>query len=98
VVKPEKQEEHAKLLKRFQKYVKENPKLFKELKSIKTFTQTIGGTSGAYIQIAEYASLADYEKLSKRLLKDAVSTKLNTEFMLVIDPATLTDNIWTQVE
>jgi len=85
-------------MKRFVKYMKENPKLFKEMKSIKVFTQTFGGTSGAYVQIAEYASFADFEKLSKRLLKDAVSTKLNTEFMLTIDPATLTDNIWTQVE
>ena len=98
MVKPEKQEEHAKLLKRFLKYMKENPKLFKEMRSIKFFTQTLGGTPGAYASLAEYASLADYEKLSKRMLKDPVSMKLNTEFMLTIDPATLTDNIWTQVE
>lgn len=98
MVKPEKQEEHAKLLKRFLKYMKENPKLFKEMKSTKTFTQTFGGTPGAYASLTEYASLADFEKLSKKMLKDAVCMKLNTEFMLTIDPATLTDNIWTQVE
>ena len=93
VVKPEKQAEFTKLWKRFLKYLKENPKMFKELKSIKLFTQTLGGITGAYVELAEYDSLADYEKLNKRTLKDAGYMKLFQEFMLIIDPATLTSSV-----
>ena len=98
VVKPEKQQEFTKLWKRYQKYAKDNPKLFKEMKSNKTYTQMFGGTYGAYISLSEYNSLADMEKLNNRTMKDPALMKLYNEMMLLIDPTTYTSNVWTTLE
>jgi len=97
VVKPEKQEEFTKWLKRILKYMKDNPKMFKEIKSLKIFTQTFGGIYGAYVELVEYDSLADYERSNKRMQKDEALAKMNKEFMLLIEPTTLSSNLWTFV-
>ena len=98
LVKPEKQAEFAKLWQRYLKYVKDNPKLFKEIKWTKTFTQMFGGTYGTHITLMEFNSLADMEKLNNRTMKDPALMKLNNEMMLLIDPATDTSNVWTTLE
>jgi len=98
VVKPEKQQEFTKLWKRYQKYAKDNPKLFKEMKSNKTYTQMFGGTYGAYISLSEYNSLADMEKLNNRSMKDPGMTKLYQEMMQLIDPVTFKSDVWTALE
>jgi len=97
MVKPEKQEEFTKLLKRMLKYMKDNPKMFKEVKSLKIFTQTFGGIYGAYVELVEFDSLADYERSNKRMQKDEALAKMNKEFMLLIEPTTLSSNLWTFV-
>jgi len=97
MVKPEKQEEYTKLLKRILKHIKDNPKMFKEIKSYKIFTQTFGGIYGAYIELVEYDSLADYERSNKRMQKDEALAKMNKEFMSLIEPTTLSSNLWTFV-
>jgi hypothetical protein len=98
VVKPEKQAEFTKLWQRYQKYVKDNPKLFKEMKWTKTFTQMFGGTYGAIIALVEFNSLADMEKLNNRTMKDPVLMKIYNEMMLLIDPTTYSSNVWTTLE
>jgi len=97
VVKPEKQEEFTKWLRRNLKYMKDNPKMFKEIKSYKIFTQTFGGIYGAYVELVEYDSLADYERSNKRMEKDEALAKMNKEFMLLIEPTTISSNLWTFV-
>lgn len=98
VVKPEKQAEFTKLWKRYFKYVKDNPKLFKEMKWSKSFTQMFGGTYGAHVELMEFNSLADMEKLNNRTMKDPGLMKLYHEMMLLIDPVTYTSNVWTTLE
>ena len=98
VVKPDRQAEFKKLWQLYQKYAKDNPKLFKEMKGNKTFTQMLGGTYGAYISLSEYNSLADMEKLNNRTMKDPTLMKLNQEMMQLIDPVTYTSNVWTTLE
>lgn len=98
VVKPEKQAEFTKLWKRYNKYMKDNPKLFKEMKWSRTFTQVFGGTYGTYIVLMEFNSLADMEKLNNRTMKDPALMKLYQEMMLLIDPVTYTSNVWTTLE
>jgi len=98
VVKPEKQAEFAKLWQRYLKYIKDNPKLLKEMKWRKSFTQMFGGTYGAYVELSEYNSLADYEKLNNRLMKDPGFLKIFQDAMLFMDPATYTCNVWTTLE
>ena len=97
LVKPEKQEGFTKLLKRILKYMKDNQKMFKEVKSQKIFTQTFGGIYGAYVALVEYDSLTDYERSSKRMQKDKELAKMDKEFMSLIEPTTLSTNIWTFV-
>jgi len=94
-IKPEKQDEFTQLWQKYLKYKKENPETFKELKSLKLFTQTFGGIYGAYVELGEYNSLADYEKLQARIMKDKGYAKLLQEFLLIVDPATVTSNVWT---
>lgn len=70
VVKQGKHEQHRQLMHRFQEFVKNNPKLFKELKSMRFLTQTFGGISGAYVELAEFESLADLAACLARASKD----------------------------
>jgi len=97
VIKPEKQAEFKQMWKRYLKYVKENPEKFKELKSIKLFTQTFGGIYGAYVELVEYENLADYEKLIVRILKDEGFMKIFQELMLLMEPGTFSLNVWNSV-
>jgi len=97
VVKPEKQEEYVSLMQRLRKYMKEKPETFRELKSIKLFTQTFGGVYGAYVELVEYNSLADYEKLISRILKDEGFMKLFQEIMLLMESGTFSLNVWNFV-
>jgi len=97
VVKPEKHVEFKSLLQRFLKYMKENPTLFKEIKSWKLFTQTFGTISGAYVEQVEYDSLAELEKCYTRLLKDKEFSKIYQELMTLIDTATFSMSAWEPV-
>jgi len=97
VVKPEKQAELKSLLKRWSKFMKENPTLFKEMKSWKLFTQTFGSISGAYVEMVEYDSLAEHEKCHARLLKNKEYMKLYQDAIALIDAATFSMSAWEPV-
>jgi hypothetical protein len=97
-VKPEKQDEFNRLWKKLLGLMKKKPKMFKEVKSIKLFTQTFGGTAGSQVELVEYESLADYEALQARLMKKKEFMKLYQELMLVIEPATMTESVLTVLE
>jgi len=96
VVKPEKEKEFMPLWKKFLKFAKENPKMFK-FKSGKVFTQMFGGVYGTYVSMFEYASLADMEKEMMMTMKDERLMKLMQEWMLFIVPNTYTSNVWNFV-
>ena len=98
VVKPEKQAEFKSLLRKWQKYMKENPEKLKEMKSWKLYTQTFGSISGAYIEQVEYDSLAENEKCNARLLKDKEYLKLEQEAMALMDTATISMSAWEPVK
>jgi len=97
VVKPEKQAEFKSLLQKFLRFMKKNPALFKEIKSLKLSTQTFGGISGAYVELIEYNSLADQEKCHTRLKKNGEYMKLYQQAMSLIDTATFSMNAWELV-
>jgi len=96
MVKPEKQNEFMPTWKKFLKYAKDNPKMFK-FKSGKVFTQMFGGVYGTYVSITEYDSLADLEKEMATTMKDEKLMKMMQEFMAFIVPNTYTANIWNFV-
>ena len=98
MVKPEKQAEHKKLMQKFRKFMKDNAAMFKGMKPVGEYTQMFGGVSGMFVWLVEYDSLADLEKLSKRMERDEEVKKLMQEWMPLIDPASVSTNVWTAVE
>lgn len=98
VVMPEKEKEFTQLWQRLLKMIKKNKKMFKELKSLKLFTQMFGGVTGTYVELAEYDSLADYEKLDTRILKDEGFMKLYQKFGSLLQPGTISSSIWKSVD
>lgn len=97
VVKPENREKFKQMWKSLLEYMKEEPELFKEVKSLKLFTQMFGGLAGAYIEMWEFDNMADLEKCWKREGKDEGFTKLHQEFILLIDSTTFSMNVWNAV-
>lgn len=101
VVKPEKQGEFMSLVQRLFKYKKENPEKFKKVKSLKLFAQMFGEISGGYIEVWEFDNLAYIEKHRTGILKDECAReeikKIHQEFTHLIEPATLSTNVWKAV-
>jgi len=98
VVKPEKQEEHRQLMQEWREYVKNNPEIYKEMKSWREFTQMFGCNCGSYIWLVEYDSIADYEKVPLKILKDEEAMKFQQNWMQFIDPISLSMDIWNAIE
>lgn len=98
VVKPEKQGEYQTLIQNLLEYKKQNPQLFKEVKSFRLFHQMFGGLAGAYIEMWEFDSMADLEKCWMKELKDDGFMKLHKEFTLFVEPTTFSMNVWTTVQ
>lgn len=98
LVKPEKQGEYQSLIQRLLQYKRQNPQLFKEVKSFRLFHQMFGGLAGAYIEMWEFDSMSDLEKCWTKELKDEGFMKIHKEFMLLIVPDTFSINTWNAVE
>ncbi|MDH4221316.1 MAG: hypothetical protein OEV19_01080 [Candidatus Bathyarchaeota archaeon] len=96
-VAPEKREKFKSLMQRLLEYKKENPKLFKEVRSWKLFAQMFGGIAGTYIEMWEFDSMADLEKCWKRENKDERFMRIHQEFLQIIDPATFSMKMWSSV-
>jgi hypothetical protein len=97
VVKAEKQAEFTPLLNEFLKYKKGHPQLFKGLKSWKLYKQKYGEISGLYIEMWEYRSLGDLERINTKIFKDAEMKRINMDFHQIVEPATFSANIWSPV-
>jgi hypothetical protein len=93
VVKPEKQEEYMALVEKWVAYIKNKEKC-KELKSWKLFSQTIVGTMGLYMEMGDFESLADYEKMMNRIIHDKEFLTTFLPFYDCVVPATDSINIW----
>lgn len=98
LVKPDKQGEYKVLMQRLLAYKKENPKLFKEVKSFRFFHQMFGGSAGAYIEMWEFASMADLEKCEMKESKNEEFMKIHKEFVLLVEPTTFSIRIWSAVK
>jgi len=97
LVKPERQEEFKALIQRLLEYKKENPQLFKEVKSFRLFRQTFGGLAGAYIEMWEFNNMAELEKCWTRENKDEGFMRIHEGFLRLIDPTTFSMKMWTSV-
>ena len=97
VVKYEKQTEFQALVKQFLKFKKANPKAFEGLKSFRLFQQEYGGVAGSYVEMWEFKSKEEMEKVITGLMKHKGMKEIDTEFHKMVDHTTLTASIWNTV-
>jgi hypothetical protein len=95
LVKREKRQEFLSFQQRWLKYVKDNPETFKELKSVKLFSQDLGGTLGEYIEMWEFDSLTEYAKSSEKFNSDKGYVEFAEEWYRLTEPSTW--KIWNAV-
>jgi hypothetical protein len=97
VVKYEKRTEFQTLVKRFLKLKKENPKAFDGLKSWRLFQREYGGVAGSYVEMWEFKSIQEMEKVTATMMKNEEMKAIDTEFHKIIDKTTFTESIWNNV-
>jgi len=97
VVKYEKRTEFQALVKQFLKFKKANPKAFEGLKSSRLFQQEYGGVAGSYVEMWEFKSEEEQEKVITGLMKHKEMKETEPEFYKMIDQTTLTASIWNTV-
>jgi hypothetical protein len=96
IVKPDRLAEYTAFLKKIEEWLKRRPEVFKEAKSHKFFSQMIGGKWGAYVEMWEFESLADFEKCFNRAMQDKdFMTNIYSEAQKFILPGTESVGIWT---
>jgi hypothetical protein len=97
-VKPDKLGEFTTFFKKFETFIKKRPELLKEAKSIKFFSHMLGGTWGGYVEMYEFANLADFEKCFNRIMQDKeFMTTIYAEFTTYVVPGSESTNIWNSV-
>lgn len=99
VIKSEKREEYRAIMKKWAVYIKKNEEKCKELKSWRLFSQMTGDNSGEYVEMAEFDSLADYEKFMRRIFhgNDKFIAAIVSGFTTCVVPGTYSMNIWNSV-
>ena len=98
VVKYEKQTEFQALMKKFQKIMKADPKVFEGLISFRLFEQEYGGVAGTYVEMSEFKSMGDMKKWEKRVFEHKEIKELVTELHKIEDDHTpVTQSIWNTV-
>ena len=97
VVKYEKRTEFQALVKQFLKFKKANPKAFEGLKSFRLFQQEYGGVTGSYVEMWEFKSKEEMEKVTATMMRHKEMKDIDTEFNKIIDHTTLTASIWNTV-
>jgi hypothetical protein len=75
--------------------VKDNPETFKELKSVKLFSQNLGGTLGGYIEMWEFDNLTEYAKSMEKFNSDKGYVEFAEEWYRLTEPSTW--KIWNAV-
>jgi hypothetical protein len=97
VVKPDKLGEFPVWVKKWERWVKKHPEVFKEVKSHKVFSHMLGGNWGGYVYMTEFENLADFEKGLNKLMKSDFMTTLYPEFASLIVAGSYSINIWNPV-
>ncbi len=95
VVKPEKQDALMPLLQKVVKIMKDNPGKFKEVKSYRHFSQTIGNMLGQ-IEVWELTDMGVIDCLFNKFFTDEELKKIPQEFFASIVPETYNIQIWKQ--
>jgi hypothetical protein len=97
VVHAEKSTEFTTLLNEFLKFKQAHPQLFKGVRSWKLYKQEYGQPAGMYIEMWEYENLAQLEETNSRIFSDEGMKKISTAFHKLVEPATFSAAIWSEV-
>ena len=97
VVQYEKRTEFQALINRFLKLKKANPKIFDGLKSWRLFKREYGGVAGSYVEMWEFKSMEEMDKVTATMMKNKEMKDIDTEFHKIIEYTTFTQSIWNSV-
>jgi len=97
VVRAEKREEYEPALKEFLEFKEKHKDLFAGLISWKLYKQDFGAVGGMYIEIWEYENIVEMDRISKRIFSAEGMKKIQKGFHELVEPATFSTNLWTQV-
>jgi hypothetical protein len=97
VVHSDKSTKFTTLLNEFLKFKKAHPQLFKGVKSWKLYKQDYGQPAGMYVEMWEYENLAQLEETNSRIFSDEGIKKISTAFHKLVEPATFSAAIWSEV-
>ena len=80
---------------KYETFMKEHPDLFKEVVSHKIYSQMLGGKWGGYVELSEFKSMADVEKVFTKLMQNQeFLTKIYQSLMALIVPGSYSVEIW----
>jgi len=101
-IKDGKRAEHLAMMKKFRKIIfdekKADPKFFEGLISLRLFEQEYGGVAGTYVEMCEFKSMENMEKMEKRIFEHKEIKELMTEWHKMKDHHTpITQSIWNTV-
>lgn len=94
VVKLKYELKHKRLWAEFLEYIRKNPELFKEIKSMNLYSQTFGNVSGAIVQVIEFETWAEKENLDNRLKNITECVKFHEELMGMKVAGTISMGAW----
>ena len=97
MVKYENRTEFQTLVERFLKFKEGNPKIFDGLKSWRLFQREYGGVAGSYVEMWEYKSMKEMEKVNATMMEHKEMKEIDTEFKKMIEHTTFTQSIWNTV-
>jgi len=97
VIRAEKRAEFKPALEEFLEFKDNNADLFTGVKSWKLYKQEFGGIGGMYIEMWEYEDIAEMDRISTRIFSAEGMKKIQKGFHLLVEPATFSTSLWTQV-
>jgi hypothetical protein len=97
VIKPDRLSEFTEVLRRFKAWMKEQPDLFKEVKSYKVFSHMLGGRWGGYVEMFEFESLSEFEKWKNKIAQSEFAKTHLAESASLIVPTSESLDIWNSV-
>jgi hypothetical protein len=98
LVRPERSANYHQVIEKWKAYIKKNKEECRELKSWRLFSEVIGGNVNGFIEMWEFESLADYEKVMNRIMQDKEFQTLAQMFYKeCLLPATYSVSIWNSL-
>jgi hypothetical protein len=97
VVRAEKSREFETLLNEFAEFKESHPEVFRGVKSWKRYRQDYGHPARMYVEMWEFANLAQLEEIDRQIFSDEGMKRISAAFHELIEPASFSASIWSEV-